>query len=170
MLASAKIEVVIKDACIFFDLIDLRLLSNFYQLPLTVITTPQVLAEITDDAQLNEINIYLESGQLQIDKFGQRNTIDSIYESNSRLSFTDASILETALRRNAAVLSSDNSLRKESSRQGLTVHGLLWVLEELYKQDLIELDGLLSKLEEYPKINQWAPKTEIENLIKKYNR
>ncbi len=168
MLASAKIEVVIKDACIFFDLIDLRLLSNFYQLPLTVITTPQVLAEITEDAQLEEVNIYLKSGQLQIDTIGQQDAIHTIFESNSRLSFTDASILETALRRNAAVLSSDNSLRKESSRQGLTVHGLLWVLEELYKQGFIELDGLLSKLEEYSKINVWAPKAEIAILIKKY--
>ncbi|MCB0518179.1 MAG: hypothetical protein H6577_06405 [Lewinellaceae bacterium] len=168
MSASTKIEVVVKDACIFFDLIDLRLLSIFYQLPITVITTPQVMAEIIDETQLIEVNFYIESGQLQIDQFGQYDTIGVILDSNARLSFTDASILETALRRNATVLSSDNSLRKESRRQGLKVHGLLWVLEELYNQNFIELELLITKLEEYSKINVWAPKAEIAILIKKY--
>ena len=168
MLVSDKLEIVIKDACILFDLIDLGLLPSFYRLPLMVVTTPQVLAEIVDETQLTEVNIYLESGQLQVDHFGLFENIVLISEANPNLSFTDASVLEAATRRDASILSSDKSLRKESSRRGIIVHGLLWVLEALYNQKIIELKILIEKLEAYPNVNHRAPKSEIENLLRKY--
>jgi len=121
MPGSAKVEIVIKDACVFFDLIDLDLLSSFYRLPLIVFTTPQVLAEIIEEVQLDEVNAYLESGQLQVDHLGLFETLALIIEGNPGLSFTDASVLEAATRRDATVLSSDKSLRSESSRRGITV-------------------------------------------------
>jgi len=150
-------------------LIDLGLLPSFYELQLVVVTTPQVLAEIIDEAQLDEVNVYLESGQLQLDHFGLFEAIALIIEGNPGLSFTDGSVLEAATRRNAAILSSDKSLRNESSRRGITVHGLLWVLEELYSQKIIELNVLNEKLEAYPIINKRAPKVELEKLLRKYN-
>lgn len=168
MPVSAKVEIVIKDACILFDLIDLGLLPSFYQLPLLVVTTPQVLDEIVDDTQLAEVNIYLVSGQLQVDHFGLFENIILITEAHPNLSFTDASVLEAATRREASILSSDKSLRKESGRRGIIVHGLLWVLEELYNKKIIELKVLIDKLEVYPNINNRAPKYEIANLLRKY--
>lgn len=170
MSRSAKIEIVIKDACIFFDLIDLGLLRSFYHLQLIVITTPQVLGEITDEAQLAEVNIYVDSGQLHLDYFGLFETITSITETNPGLSFSDASVIEVATRRNAAILSSDKSLRNESTRRGIAVHGLLWALEELYNQEIITLNALVEKLEEYSNINKRAPKNEIQKMISKFKK
>lgn len=170
MSVSAKKEFFIKDACILFDLIDLGLLPSFHQLPLVVVTTPQVLDEIMDETQLAEVNTYIESGHLQVDHFGLFETITLITETNPGLSFTDASVLEAAIRRDASILSSDKSLRNESSRRGITVRGLLWVLEELYNYKIIELQVLIEKLEAYPNVNNRAPKSEIENLLRKYNR
>lgn len=161
-------QVVIKDACIFFDLMDLGLLSHFYKLKLTVITTPQVLDEITDESQLTEVADYIEKGQLQVDAFGQLDVMMSITNSNPGLSFTDASVLEVASRRNATVLSSDKSLRNESARQGIPVRGFLWIMEELFLQSVIEQSLLVDKLKAYPEVNKRAPRAELENLIKKY--
>ena len=169
MSVSAKKEVFIKDACILFDLIDLGLLPSFHQLPLVVVTTPQVLDEIMDETQLAEVNTYIESGHLQVDYFGIFETITLITETNPGLSFTDASVLEAATRRDASILSSDKSLRNESNRRGITVRGLLWVLEELYIHKIIELDMLIENLRAYPTVNRRAPKSDIENMIKKYN-
>lgn len=168
MSVSVKEEVVIKDACILFDLIDLGLLSSFYQLKLIVITTPGVLSEIIDEAQLAAVNAYVENGRLQIDYFGMLDAISDIVENNPGLSFTDASVLEAASRRNATILSSDKSLRNESQRRGLIVRGTLWILEELCNQKIVERNIMLEKLRKYPEVNKRAPKTEIENLIKKY--
>lgn len=162
-------EVVIKDACILFDLIDLGLLSSFYKLDLTVVTTPQVIDEIQSEQQLVEIRPYIECGKLHIDHFGILESIVRITDTNLGLSFTDASVLEVASRRNAVILSSDKSLRNESQRRGLTVRGLLWILEELYKSSIIQLDTMMDGLNKYIEINKWAPRNLIEVLIKKYS-
>ncbi len=160
-------DVVIKDACILFDLIDMGLMDSFYKLDLTVVTTPEVIDEITDETQRTEVNRYISTGALQIDEFGVFETIASIIAANPGLSFTDGSVIELATRRNAAILSSDKSLRNESERRQLTVRGMLWILLELHRQEIITREVLLKKLDLYPAINKRAPKTEIEKLIKK---
>lgn len=170
MSASAKVGVVIKDACILFDLLDLELLNSFYELNLTVITRPEVLAEITEEHQLGQIQPYIDSGSLQIDTIDVLDTVMTIVETNPGLSLTDAAVLETATRREAAILSSDKSLRNESTRRGLTVRGLLWVLEELYSQGVLPLAVILEKLVLYPQFNKRAPKTEIANMINRLQR
>jgi len=169
MAVSAKMEVVIKDACILFDLIDLDLLASFYGLSLFVITTPEVMAEITDENQLSQVNVYIESGQLQIDSSGDFDEHRQIVDQNPGLSLTDASVLDLATRRKATVLSSDKSLRNESQRRGLTVRGVLWILEELYLQQILTVDVMLEKLKAYPEMNKWAPRSHIDALIKKYS-
>jgi predicted nucleic acid-binding protein len=169
MSALVKVQIVIKDACILFDLIDLKLLASFYNLNLVVMTTPQVLSEITDETQMAEIDQYIQNGQLKIDHFDSLEAIVEIVDNNPGLSFTDASVLELANRIDATILSSDKSLRNESQRRGIVVRGMLWILEELYIQKIVELELLLEKLKQYPTINKRAPKTEIENLKKKYS-
>lgn len=170
MSASVKVEVVIKDACILFDLLDLELLANFYQLKLTVITRPEVIAEITDEHQLRQIQPYIDNGNLQIDGVDALETLIAIMEANPGLSLTDAAVLETATRRDAAILSSDKSLRNESTRRGITVRGLLWVLEELFNQGVLTLDAVLEKLTLYPEVNKRAPKSEITGLINRLQK
>ena len=165
MSASAKVEVVIKDACILFDLLDLDLLTDFYQLQLIVITRPEVLAEITDEAQLAKIQPYLDSGNLQIDEVDVLEAAMAIMETNPGLSLTDAAVLEIAARREATILSTDKSLRNESTRRGIAVRGLLWALEELYREGVLPLEVVVKKLSLYPEVNKRAPKAEIAGLI-----
>lgn len=168
MSASTREEVVIKDACILFDLIDLGLLDHFYTLRLTVVTTPEVISEITDENQLEAVNRHIESGQLELDREGEYDVITGIIDLCPGLSFTDGSVLEAATRRKAVILSSDKSLRNESQRRGLTVRGMLWILEELFIQQVIETDVFLEKLRTYPEVNKWAPRKLIAALINKY--
>lgn len=167
MSVSTNNKVAIKDACILFDLIDLELLASFYELNLTVITTVQVLDEILDPIQLAKVMAYVECGKLQVDAFGQIDAISSILETNPGLGFTDASVIEVAVRRQAMILSSDKSLRNESARRHLTVSGLLWILEELYENGIISLLVTLEKLRLYQDVNKRSPKKEIEQLIAK---
>lgn len=167
---SALVKVIIKDACILFDLLDLGLLDRFYRLELTVITTPEVIAEITDEEQLAAIRPYIDKDLLHIDQFGVFENILAIVDNNPGLSLTDAAVLEAAIRREAAVLSSDKSLRNESARRGLVVKGLLWILEELYNQQILSLEVVIEKLMLYPQVNSRVPKKEISNLIARLNK
>lgn len=158
---------MIQDACIIFDLIDLGLIGHFFELKLTVFTTPQVIAEITDPDQLEVIIAFIENGRLGVDRDGDFDKVEEIFNVTSGLSYTDCSVLELALRRNWTVLSSDLSLRKATKKNGLTVRGILWIIDELVRQKAMTTVGAIHALNHYLEINNRAPKTEINEMIRR---
>lgn len=167
MQVSHKEEIVIKDACVLFDLIDLGLLDPFYCLNLVVYTTPQVINEVEDEKQLAMIKGYIDNNKLLVDYGGEFEIIQEIMEENRGLSFTDGSVIELAARRKAAVLSSDKSVRLISERRNMPVRGVLWIIEQLFIFNQIEKQHALSVLKVYPTINVRAPRKEIDLLIKR---
>lgn len=162
---SDKKEIVIKDACILFDLVDLNLLEDFFQLEVLAFTTPQVIGEITNETQWEEVSKFVKNGKLQIDADGKFEVIAKLYDEHSGLSIPDSSVLELAIRKDAIIYSSDGSLRKISIKKNLTVRGVLWIIEELHKKEFLNKKIAIEKLNLYETINQRAPLKEIKNLI-----
>jgi len=158
-------EIVIQDACILFDLVDLSLLECFFQLELEVLTTPNVISEITNENQWEQVTIHLKTGELTIDENGALDAILTIYHEHSGLSIADSSVLELALRKDAVILSSDGSLRKIAKRKEVIVKGTLWIIEALFLNGIITSDYAIEKLEMYSSVNQRAPQNEIQKLI-----
>jgi len=162
---STKNKIVIQDACILFDLIDLGLISVFFEMDLNVMTTPQVIIEVLDGDQMRLTDRLINNGKLKVDDNGNLTEIQAILTKNSGLSFADSSVLELAIRVNGIVLSSDLKLRNATSRNGLTVRGVLWIVEELHSKSLLSSDEAISKLTLYQGINDRAPRAEIKALI-----
>lgn len=162
-----KKEIVIQDACILFDLVDLSLLQVFFQLDLVVLTTPHVINEITNENQWSQINPYLNNGRLTVDSDGLMKVIIEINEEFAGLSMADSSVLELALRKDAIIFSSDGSLRKIAARKKIVVRGTLWIIEELCLKGFITRDYAIQKLEMYSSINKRAPVKAIDQLIVK---
>lgn len=164
---SDKKEIVIKDACILFDLVDLNLLEDFFQLESEAFTTSQVIGEITYEQQWDAISKFIENGRLQIDDNGTLEAITKINEVYPGLSLPDSSVLELAIRKNAIVYSADGSLRKASVREGITVRGIIWIISELHALELMTSESAIAKLNLYEAINQRAPLKEIKKLMAK---
>lgn len=164
---SDKKEIVIKDACILFDLVDLKLLELFFQLEIVAYTTPLVIGEITDEEQRQVISSFINSGTLQIDNKGDFEAIEKIFIDYPGLSLPDSSVLELAQRKNAVIYSSDGGLRKAATKEYLPVRGVLWIVEELYNRSIIDKTNAIEKLNEYQQTNQWAPVKEIKILLDK---
>lgn len=162
-----KKEIVIKDACILFDLVDLNLLQDFFQLEVVAFTTSQVIGEITDEQQWEAISKFIKAGKLLIDDHGELQEISRINGEYPGLSLPDSSVLELAIRRNAIVYSSDGGLRKASVKEGITVRGVIWIIAELYSLQLLTSEGAIAKLNMYETINQRAPLKDIKSLISK---
>lgn len=158
-------EIVIKDACILFDLIDLDLMEAFYTLPVSVLTTPQVINEIEEESQLEIVNRFVDTNELIVDGDGDLDEIENILSTNKGLSFADSSVLELAIRKNGCVLSSDGQLRIVTTKNDLAVRGLLWVIRELVNNFILTRPEAIAKLKQYPEINSRAPKAEIKELI-----
>ena len=167
---SDKKEIVIKDACILFDLVDLNLLEDFFQLEVSAFTTPQVIGEITNESQWGEVSKFIDNGKLQIDVEGKYEAIAELFDEYAGLSIPDSSVLESAIRKDAIIFSSDGSLRKISARKNLTVRGVLWIVEELHSRTLLTKEIAMEKLNLYEKINQRSPIKEIKMLLNKLDK
>lgn len=168
MLDSSRI--IIKDSCILFDLIDLGLMANFFELDYLVYTTNFVLVEITENEQQVEVNKYIESGALIVDSQGAYESVLAIYEECKGLSLTDCSVIEFAMRTDGLVLSADKALRNEAIRRRCKVSGVLWIIRKLYERKIISSEEAVRKLELYSSINPRAPKNEIAQLIKELTK
>lgn len=164
---STKPCVVIKDACILFDLIDLDLLENFYLLDVVPVTTGFVVSEILDETQATLLTQGINAGKLVVYNDGDLGKIAAFSAEHTGLSFADCSILELSFRVPGLILSADKSLRNEAKRRGLTVKGLLWVINQLFENQIMSKAECLAKLEQYPLINPRTPKKDIQLLIEK---
>ena len=161
-------EIIIKDACILIDLVELELLELFFRLEIIAFTTGAVIGEITNEMQLAKILVHINNGELKIDSGGELEIISKIADENPGLSIADSSVLELAMRKEATIFSSDGALRKISIKKGLIVKGLLWIIEEMCIKNILTVDRALERLTRYVEINQRsAPKNEMEKLINK---
>lgn len=124
-------NILINDSCILFDLVDLNLLDDFFQLEFSYYTTSSVIEEVVDDSQMSLIKAYISKKKLIVDNQGLLESIESIYDLYPSLSFTDSSVLELTERKKGILLSSDKSLRKISKQNGINVKGLLWIIRTL---------------------------------------
>jgi hypothetical protein len=167
---STNKDIVVKDSCILFDLIDLGLLEPFFRLELVIFTTMHVIEEIEDGSQLHEVNKYVTNGKLLVDRDGSLETITKIFQDCPGLSLADSSVLELAGRLGASILTADKTLRNVGTKRTFTVRGVLWIIEELYSKQKITLEEALLKLELYPKVNGRAPKIETSALIEKLSK
>lgn len=164
---SIKNDIIIQDACILIDLIDLELLDAFFELKLQVFTTPQVIAEIIDSEQRSMVDNHLDYGNITLDGLGNDDEIFSIFGMYPGLSLTDSSVLELASRLGGMLLSTDSGLRNVALSRGLEVRRVLWVIEQLVKNRVITNGEAIEKLEQYPRVNERAPKQDIKRLIDK---
>lgn len=167
---SDKKQIVIKDACILIDLVDLNLLEDFFQLGFIALTTPQVVGEITYETQWQEISKFIDNGSLLIDANGEFEAIQKLFDEYPGLSLPDSSVLELAIRSDGIIYSSDGSLRKISVKHELTVRGILWIVEELKINGFLNKEQAVQKLDLYEKINERAPIKDIKNLINRLTK
>jgi len=161
---SDKNNILINDSCVLFDLVDLNLLDEFFQLEYCFYTTHSVIEEVIDDSQMLVIEGYISNKKLIVDNKGLLESIELIYDLYPSLSFTDSSVLELATRTKGILLSSDKSLRNISKQNEIDVKGILWIINTLVEKGLISVRKAIEKLDLYPMINDRAPIKEIKEF------
>jgi len=164
-LANIK-NILVKDACIIIDLIELDLLDVFLSLDYIVITSQSVVKEITDEAQAELLANHIKANNMQKENDGELSDILNLMQKYTGISYADATVLELSLRINATLLSADKLLRKAGKNEGTTICGTLWVIKELYMSKIINSTIAITKINELTQINTRIPVTLCKNLIK----
>lgn len=144
-------KIAVTDACIFIDLIELKLISPFFKLgstplELEIHTTLEVIDELYPEQQ--EILKAYETGkQLTVHNI----SADGLEEIQSiafpkALSQQDKSVIYMASQLKAMVLSSDKPVRNFAKKVAVEIHGMFWIFEQLVDKNLLDQEEAIVKI------------------------
>lgn len=163
-------KLIVTDTNVFFDLMSIEVLPDFFGLDYEICTTDFVVNEIVRVDQAGQIQNFIRSRQLTVYKLSS-DEIEEVVNLKTRRNLrriTDKSVLWKALQLKCKLLTGDKNLRSEAEEQGLEVNGSLWVIRTLVESNIILPAVAAVLLEKLKILNQSLPKDEIEKLIKKY--
>lgn len=167
-------KIIVNDANILIDLVELKILSYFFQLEFEFHATALVFEELAEE-QKEKFYFYIETGKLIIDNNSESDLseINIIQKGKSTLSVQDCSAFYQAKKGHAALITSDNSLRKFAKINKIEVHGHLWVFDNLFEKSILSGITAIEKLNELcntvnPKLG--LPKKECQTRIKLWSK
>jgi hypothetical protein len=159
-------RIVVNDANILIDLVELNLLPQFFALEFEFFTTSLILEELLDDQQ-EQLETYLESGVLIAEEMTSADlkAIKTIERSKPKLSQQDCSAYHQAILKDGTLLTSDNVLRKFAVATNLDVHGHLWIFDQMVDQQTLApftASQKLTELSDTINIQLKLPKAECD--------
>lgn len=130
-------RLVVTDACIFIDVMELQLTSEFFGLELEIHTTIDVVNELFPQQQ-QILLAYQQGGKLTIHVLSPSDQVAIMQEEFPRaLSPEDRSVIYVARKLNAVVLSSDKPVRKHAKTLSVEYHGMFWIFDKLVDSELL---------------------------------
>jgi len=160
-------KIVINDANILIDLVKLDLLDLFSNLNFELHTTDFVYEELNEE-QKSPVSKLYDNGILNIietTEISDFQNITALLNSSSGLSFEDCSVWYYSKLLSGTLLTGDGKLRKQVSKEGIEVRGIIYVFDELLKQNLLDFAVAVEKIEQLSQLNNRLPKIEIEKRI-----
>jgi predicted nucleic acid-binding protein len=143
------VKVIVNDANILIDLVELKLLPHFFALEFEFLTTELVLAELFEE-QYQSLLPYIDNGTLIVHEMtgDDLTEIYLIQASRPSLSEQDCSAFYQARKNTATLITSDNTLRAFAKAEQLEVHGHLWVFDRMVEANTITGSRACEKLSE----------------------
>jgi len=169
---TTGMKLLITDTNIFFDIIGIGVLPEFFSLDYEICTTVFVINEIIRSDQREEIEVFIRAKEINVIGFSAEE-INEIYRFKTEKNFkgiTDKSVLWKSLQLKCPLLTGDKKLRIEAENQGVEVHGSIWVIASLVENGLINKTKGAKLLELLKEVNSSLPFNEINKLIKTYKK
>ena len=167
-------KIIVNDANILIDLVELKILPYFFQLDFEFHTTVIILDELFEE-QKEELIPFIQTEKLVVDDVTEEDFIEilMIRAKKPALSEQDCSAFYQARKESALLLTSDNTLRKYAKTNNLEVHGHLWVFDNLVEKSIFTGKIAAQKLDELcrivnPKLG--LPKAEYQKRIKLWSK
>jgi len=169
------LRLAITDACIFIDLYGLEIISQFFELPIQVHTSFDVLNELFDH-QKKILTPFQNAGKLIVHILSEEDR-GKMYEIPfpKSLSDNDKTVIYLALQINALLLSSDKAVRRFAKQQSIEYHGMLWILDQLVENGLLKPEEAAERLrrlikENFIYQNNQELLHEMDKRLKKWNQ
>lgn len=161
-------KIVISDTNILIDLQQASLLGIFFALPVEIHTVDFVVAEIKTDPLRTAVGEMIRTGVLHVDNITDEQMPKVLSLLSGNLSLTDCAVWFTAKTNGWTLLTGDKKLRAKAEADGVTVRGILHVLDELLDASKIDPSYAAEKLEQLSRGNKRLPAAEVELRLRKW--
>ena len=165
-------KLIITDTNVFFDIISIEALPEFFSLDYEICTTVFVIEEIIRSDQREAIEVFIRAKEINVIEFSAEEIVE-IYGFKTEKNFkgiTDKSVLWKSLQLKCPLLTGDKKLRTEAENKGVEVHGSIWVITSLVENGLIDKKKGVKLLESLKEVNSSLPFDEIDKLIRSYKK
>lgn len=155
---------LISDTNILIDVEDGNLTSSIFQLPYEI-AVPDVLFEL----ELREQHSHLLQAGLKVKSLTAESVKKTEFLSQQypRPSMMDHAALALALQERCPLLTGDKDLRIAAKKEGVEVHGTLWIIEELLNQKIIEHSQAKSSFDAMKVKGSRLPWGDVDKLLNK---
>jgi len=160
-------KLLVNDANILIDLVKLDLLREFSSLSHKLYTTDFILEELNLQ-QKKQVQKEITANKIYLIETSEIEDFQGIYdllESSSGLSFEDCSAWYYSKKLSGTLITGDRRLRKAVEKDEIEVRGILYILDEMLKQEILSFDNAVVKIELLYKLNNRLPKIEIAKRI-----
>jgi predicted nucleic acid-binding protein len=159
--------IAIQDANILIDLLNTGLFDHCLSLNYSFVTVDIIFDELYDH-QAELIKPHINSGKFLVIKTTENDLIEIqlIANIDSRISIQDYSALYFAEQRQALLLTGDKRLRTLAEKTGVTVCGVLWILDKLVDTSNITKNAACNFLRQLLLKNKRLPEKECEERLR----
>lgn len=160
-------QVLVSDTSVLIDIQRASLLARLFSLPYDFVV-PDLLyeTELIEWMGPELLELGLQVTELEPHEIVQATTLK---RAKAALSTPDVFAFCLAAERGWTLLTGDGALRKEAERQELSMHGVLWLFDELERHEVCELDVLRTGLETLRDHHRCRlPADEIESRLNRY--
>lgn len=168
-------QIVVSDTNVFIDLIDADLLDVFFQLPWEIHTTDAVILELKRQFQLELVNKYIQMERMKVVTFEAATIMQiarlcSTQKGKSNVSMTDCTVWYYAKENGYKILTGDRQLRNAALKDGVEVHGVLYIFDKLVENSIIPEFYAAKQLRVLFSLNPRLPKDEIDKRLRIWER
>lgn len=166
-----KLRIVITDANILIDLINLDLSAVLFESELFEFKTTDFVFDEIYEEQKEKLLPVIRANQLEVcepDEVDLKE-IFILKQQTNALSIEDCSVWYFAYKLEGILLTGDNQLRGHSKRSGIEVRGILFLFDQLLLNKLVTPTEAIEKLSHLLKTNKRLPQKEIEKRLKEWS-
>lgn len=162
-------KIVIQDANIIIDAINMGITRYFKEMGVEFHTTDLVNNEIRGDVQRLNFDQLIAEGLMLIDTLEGEDAMKLFsmtmeYSAISNLTPEDCSVMVLAEKYDARLLTGDQKLVRFAKKRDIIVNGILWITDTLVEKGIVSKQEMIQYLEKLKETNRRAPKQTDERI------
>ncbi len=158
----------VSDTTLLVDLQAGGITRHIFRLPTTWLAPDVVLEEELEAGHMERLlRLGLQKRELTGDQVEEVAVLAQRYLGPSR---ADLFCLVLAKAEHATLVTSDESLREAAGHEGITVHGTLWILDQLVEHEHVTRPQAATALRRMVDNDRWLPATEVGERLRRWRR